>query len=704
MPNPLGSRYMAMDRPQPDGERLVSWLRLFLAFAMIGIQVAYFNMISPPVWRALTVSIVFDAIWAAMAVGYLVFSSQRSYRPWMSYATTVFDVAIVLMMQLALTTELPLSFINGPIKFIAFIMIGLAALRRSSRLVEAAGLMSAVSHIVISTVGYLENVPDGTLVAEINGIGFQLTIVDEAGFAMILVMVSWLVGTVTRNLRHSERHYQDLFEHLPDGIAITNAAREILDANRRFADMAGLPKDALVGRDIRPFLGTAAQGRASLVQGSAEAPTALIRANEEEIPVRTLTVPIRYRGEQCFETSFRDVTEHIKLERQLARTQKMETIGKLAGGLAHDFNNILGGILGAGSLLTRTISKIEDEPTRKKMETQLKLINECGEQARNVVSRLRTFSDTQTIETAPVNLDTLTRDVATICRNTFGRGVSIRVESDDESLVVMGDATSLSQALLNLCINARDAMNGMGALTISVALVDTESSSLASHPEADPGEEYCLISVRDSGVGMSEKTMNKVFDPFFTTKPPGEGTGLGLSMVYTVAKQHGGFLDVTSQVGEGSCFYLYLTKARESLLPTATQEQRLPKGSGRVLVLDDDKIVRATVKGMLEELGYTVTVSVSGDRGKESLHDQADELDVVLMDMTLPHRRDRQDPGGAAHGPPQVEGHRHLRLRRLQIHGHPHRRRRLRLPAQALHLHGPRQDHPRRPALKRLRC
>ncbi len=626
------------DDPQIDGEKLASWLRIFLGVIAIALLIGYFETTSVTEKQPLIISLTLGFAWSLLGIGYILLIRKGYYRPFMSYFSTLCDLAIVTAMQLVMMMVVPLNFINGPITSIYFVTIGLAALRKSHLLVFMTGLSSAVIYLIVAGACMYTCLPSGHLLAEINGHVIEIFLLDGVGVALCLATVGWVIGRVTKEFRDSEHHYHVLFEHVPDGIVITSSERRILAVNRRFSDMVGVEKEALKSRDVNDFLGHGIHAApvTPFPFGFVGSPTILIRADGTKVPVRTQTMPMEYMGEPCVEMSVRNAAEQVQLERRLAQSQKMETIGRLAAGLAHNFNNILGGILGAASLVRRTLGKVEPSPTRDKLERQVEIIKECGDRSRDVVQRLLTFSRTSIIETEPVDLESLAREVASICQTTVGPGIEIQIANVDDSPIVMGDTTSLTQALLNLCINASDAMDSKGVITIKIAEVEYDDSTLSDHPDANNEDDYCRITVSDTGTGIDESIMEKIFDPFFTTKPPGEGTGLGLSMVYNIARQHGGFLDVSSPPGEGASFHLYLTRARKSLLPPEPEE-RLPRGTGTILVVDDEEIARSTIQGMLSELGYRVSTAMSGPEAIEMFTTTKGVYDLLVLDMMMPN-------------------------------------------------------------------
>jgi signal transduction histidine kinase len=240
----------------------------------------------------------------------------------------------------------------------------------------------------------------------------------------------------------------------------------------------------------------------------------------------------------------------------------METIGRLAGGLARDFDDILDDIRTATNAAERLTREINDPSARDKLTRQVTMIRDCGASAKDVVGRLLGFSGYEDLETEKVDLIQIVTDVASICRNTFGERYAIECDTPDEPVMISGDGTSLTQALLNLCINARDAMPGGGSIALRLTAIEPGADLWQQHPEASPQRDFWCIDVIDNGVGMPDDIVDKIFDPFFTTKPAGQGTGLGLSMVYNIVRQHRGLVEVRSRPGIGTTFRLLFERAR----------------------------------------------------------------------------------------------------------------------------------------------
>lgn len=339
-----------------------------------------------------------------------------------------------------------------------------------------------------------------------------------------------------------------------------------------------------------------------------------------------------------------DITELEKMEQQLRQAQKMDTIGTLAGGLAHDFNNILGGIVGTLSLLKFKLDQgaaLSPDVAGEYIET----MERAGKRATEMVQQLLTLSRKQELSLAPVDLNLAITHVVKICENTLDKSIDIKTALAPGYPMVKADPGQIEQVLLNLCVNAAHAMTIMrpegehkgGVLTLSLSSIKPDKFFCANHPEALPGELYWALSVQDTGIGMDTKTIAKIFDPFFTTKEKGRGTGLGLAMVYNIIQQHKGFIDVYAEIGHGATFNLYLPQLKESKTASLAKTQKtLPTGEGVILIIDDEAIMREMARGILEECGYTTLLAENGDEGLELFKTEHAGIVMVLLDMVMP--------------------------------------------------------------------
>jgi PAS domain S-box-containing protein len=328
-----------------------------------------------------------------------------------------------------------------------------------------------------------------------------------------------------------------------------------------------------------------------------------------------------------------DITEQDKLEKQFLRAQRLESIGTLAGGIAHDLNNTLTPILIAVDMLRQEI-------TDERLVRLLNVMDTSAHHGANLIRQVLTFARGTGTDSArmPVQPSLIIRDVVELIRETFPRSIKISSDHDTVLHFVKGNHTQLGQVLMNLCVNARDAMPKGGQLTISAQNVVIDETTASANPGAQPGR-HVLIAIADTGCGIPPDIIDRIFDPFFTTKSQGEGTGLGLATTLGIVKTHGGFLQVKSTVGQGTEFRVYLPTILESTeathnppVITATMH-----GQGEtVLVIDDEDSVREIVGATLEVYGYKVILAADGPTGIDLYRRNAHEINAVLTDMMMP--------------------------------------------------------------------
>jgi PAS domain S-box-containing protein len=325
-----------------------------------------------------------------------------------------------------------------------------------------------------------------------------------------------------------------------------------------------------------------------------------------------------------------DITEQKKLEAQFLRAQRLESIGTLAGGIAHDLNNVLGPIIMAVDLFKM---KMTEERDRELVESVEISARRGADMVRQVLSFARGFEGQRTL----VQPARLLREIANIARETFPKTITVTMAVPETTWNVPGDSTQFHQVVLNLTVNARDAMPEGGTLTLSAANVEIDAHYAAMHRESRPGS-YVMLSVTDTGTGMRKEVQEKIFEPFFTTKGIGVGTGLGLSTSLSIVKSHKGFVTVDTEIGKGSSFHVYLPADVEAA-PSSTQDfdYETPRGNGElVLVIDDEASVRAITRQTLEAFGYRVILAGDGAEGIAMFARNMDEIRVVLTDMMMP--------------------------------------------------------------------
>jgi PAS domain S-box-containing protein len=336
----------------------------------------------------------------------------------------------------------------------------------------------------------------------------------------------------------------------------------------------------------------------------------------------------------------RDITEQKRLEARLHHAQRMEAVGQLAGGVAHDFNNILTAILGYTGLLQAKTPR--DDPRRAHIDE----IAQAAERAASLTTSLLTFSRKHELTLRTIEVNGLVRNLEQFLRRIIGEDIEVRTRLAEGDIAIHADAGQLEQVLMNLATNARDAMPKGGMLIIETDVVAIDSSFIRMHGYGTTGR-YAMVSVTDTGTGMDERTRERIFEPFFTTKETGKGTGLGLSIVYGIVKQHKGYINVYSEVGRGTTFRLLFQAVAPE--PAATAEvdgtPRADAGSvaGKaILVVDDDPAIRQLLEIYLTDLGYTVFQAEDGQDGVEKVRGMAHAIDLVVMDTIMPRLNGRE--------------------------------------------------------------
>jgi PAS domain S-box-containing protein len=325
-----------------------------------------------------------------------------------------------------------------------------------------------------------------------------------------------------------------------------------------------------------------------------------------------------------------DITGSRRLEEQLRQSQKMEAIGHLAGGIAHDFNNILTAIIGYGSLLKNKVSP-EDF-----LHEYVNQILATAEKAAKLTHSLLAFSRKQVINPKPVNVNDIIVSMQKMLGRIIGEDIRFKVNTVAQDLIVEADRSQLEQAMMNLVTNARDAMPHGGSLTITTEEGEIGELFIRMHKYGELGK-YVIVSVSDTGVGMDEKTKEHIFEPFFTTKEAGKGTGLGLAMVYGAIKQHNGFINVYSEPGEGTTFWIYLPVAKsDMLLDDDAAVTAVVPGKETILLVEDDDAVRDVTRVMLEEFGYTVLEASDGGQAVKLFAANRDKVQLVISDIIMP--------------------------------------------------------------------
>ena len=326
-----------------------------------------------------------------------------------------------------------------------------------------------------------------------------------------------------------------------------------------------------------------------------------------------------------------------RAEAALRQSQKMEAVGQLTGGIAHDFNNMLTGVIGAIDIMKRRIAsgRLDD------LDRFMDAASVSAQRAAGLTARLLAFSRRQSLDSRPTDVNALIASLEDLLCRTMSEQISVSILSAGDIPPAVVDANQLESAILNLAINARDAMPEGGALTLETSVTILDTKYCQTHPGAMPGR-YVVVAVSDSGVGMDEDTLAKVFDPFFTTKPVGQGTGLGLSMVYGFAKQSEGQVRIHSTPGHGTSVKLFLPVAQYGIVGEDDAPAPIHHGDGQtVLLVEDDESVRLLVREVLSELGYKA-VEAAEAQSAIRLLDSGHKFDLMITDVGLPGMNGRQ--------------------------------------------------------------
>ncbi|MEP6591280.1 MAG: response regulator [Gemmatimonadota bacterium] len=441
-------------------------------------------------------------------------------------------------------------------------------------------------------------------------------------------------------LRNSERLNRNLIEHLPHRILVKDRQSVILACNGNYARDLGLPREEIIGKDAfafySPELAEAYNADDQLVmsQGTMKNEEEPYEVDGVERWVHTVKVP--YRDEQGDVVGvlvvFEDITERKRLEAQFHQSQKMEAIGRLAGGVAHDFNNLLAVMLGYCEFV------LVDTPADSPRKQDIEEIQKAGMTAVALTRQLLSFSRMELIQLDLMDLNDIVAETQVMLARLIGEDIVVSLRLAEQLPYIHADRGQLAQVLMNLAVNARDAMPEGGILTIETATVMLDEEHAKSHLGVIPGR-HVVLTVSDTGAGMTKATLGRLFEPFFTTKGVGKGTGLGLATVHGIVQRSGGTIDVYSEVGKGSSFKVYFPVAEDAITADVIRA-RPPQGSlgigaHTVLVVEDSDALRELTRRLLERQGYTVITAASAEEAIQRF-DHHPEIALLLTDVVMP--------------------------------------------------------------------
>ncbi len=448
-----------------------------------------------------------------------------------------------------------------------------------------------------------------------------------------------MVSDRTAALMASEERYRQVVELSPDMIAVCEKGRPIY-INEAGRSMLGIDSpDGLATLDVKDLFHPGDERLidqllvTSLKRGE-KVPfheAKLLRPDKKTVDVEISVIPLEYRGKKQAQLIVRDMTERKRIESQVRQSQRMEAVGKLAGGVAHDFNNVLTTIRGFSELILDSLK--EGDPLREDVDE----IRKATERAGALTRQLLAFSRRQVLEPRPLELNTVVSDLKRMLKRLIGEDIELVTDLSDALGTIKADRSQIEQVIMNLVVNARDAMPEGGLMTVR-----TENLVLSSQQTGEdlelPAGEYVVFAVSDNGMGMSPETMLRIFEPFFTTKPKDRGTGLGLSTVYGIVKQSGGDIQVDSEVGVGTTFRVYLPRAKgqAGTMDPIRIERGAVRGWETILLVEDENAVRVLVRRMLERAGYTVLTARHGGEAMVLCEKEEGPIHLILTDVVMP--------------------------------------------------------------------
>jgi len=449
--------------------------------------------------------------------------------------------------------------------------------------------------------------------------------------------------------RRAELFAENILETVDEGFLVIDRSFTIISVNRAYQERIGMQAADIIGKKCWEITHRIASpcyehGEECAVRRVFEsgAPHAVMHTHHDAagkpLFVETKAFPLRDESGRVISAIeiINDVTDRKRLEDQLRHSQKMEAVGLLAGGISHDFNNILTAIIGYGNLLKMKA------PASAPLQPYVEQILSSAGRAANLTQSLLAFSRKQIINPRPLDINESIRRFEKLLHRIIGEDVDIRTDLAPGAMTILADSSQIEQVLMNLATNARDAMPQGGTLAVRTETTVIGEEFRREHGFGAPGT-YVRISMQDSGAGMDPKVLDRIFEPFFTTKLPGEGTGLGLSIVYGIVKQNSGYIIVSSTPGAGTCFQLYFPLIAEAAeLPHAPAVPSPGEGHETILVAEDDVTIRQLTRTILGEFGYSVIEAVDGEDAVAKFRKHQEDIQLVILDVVMPKKNGRE--------------------------------------------------------------
>lgn len=449
--------------------------------------------------------------------------------------------------------------------------------------------------------------------------------------------------------KKAEEFIKNILESVDEGFIVIDREYRIISANTAFCAQVGMPLKKIIGKHCytishhshKPCFEVGDECAVKRTYDTGD-PCSTVHVHQDSADnpfyVETKSYPMKDTSGKIVSVIeiFNDITDKVVLENRLRHSQKMEAVGRLAGGVAHDFNNILTAVIGYGNILRMKTDK--EAPSGVYIDKILA----SADRASTLIQGLLAFSRREKLHPRHVSLNGIIERIEHLLAGLIGEDIEIKTILSDQDLTITADSSQIEQVLMNLAANARDAMINGGRLTLQTERVELDDAFIRIHGYGSRGV-YACLSVSDIGDGMDKNTKDKAFEPFFTTKEVGKGTGLGLSMVYGIIEQHKGHINVSSEPGKGSTFRIYLPLYTANVAETREKDIPPPaRGTETVMIAEDEAEVRKLIKKTFEEFGYTVIEAINGDDAVKKFKDNEDSIRLVLLDVVMPGKNGKK--------------------------------------------------------------